>query len=167
MLRWSGQSGKPPPSMLGDDFILRPRHPLQRNPELLPPGIPHRHRYIPEKTPVLRPHDRRPAKDPPKLRLVDLREPFERRCDQIAALRLCPRRLTIPRTDILANIAPEKMIPDPVPLSLRNRPPQLNREIRNTTPRIEFKTPVRRRNNGIGRASVDTSSASPTSVGRR
>src|SRR5258705_13757107 len=73
------------------------------------------------------------------------------------------RRAAIPRTDVLANIAAEDMLPHGFAQLCRNRATQLNRQIRDAASRVENVG----LDNGGGRARIDAQAAIPTKISRR
>src|SRR3954466_6995668 len=72
------------------------------------------------------------------------------------------RSFPVPRTDILANVATEKVSADSFAHIFRNRSTLLDGEVCNAARRVELPW----RDKGFGRASVDAARASATTVRR-
>ena len=140
--------------------ILRRRQPLQRYPELRPSRIPHSNRDIPQKSAMLRATHSRPAKSSPKFLRRQCSQSFERNHG------FGNFRSPIPRTNILANIASKNIPANRRPILLRHRAPQLNREIRNASPRIQLKSTQRRRHDRLRWTSLNAPSTTPTPIRR-
>src|SRR4029077_5681360 len=160
------QLAQSPHRRFGDHRVLVHSQLLQRRHKLPPPAVAHRNHRIAPQSAQLRPANRRTAKLLPEFLRSHFRQPFERGIDQSFAClelpRLCCRRLPVPRTNILADVAPEHVPPHPVAHLLRNRPPLLDSQIRNTLVGIE----LIRRDKRAGRTSVQTARTSPAPVRR-
>src|SRR5262245_3015741 len=71
-------------------------------------------------------------------------------------------RLGVPGADILADVAAEDVVSDPIAQLLGNRSALLDGQVSNAAPRIELP----RRNDGLCRAGVDAASAATAPVRR-
>src|SRR5262249_11968385 len=73
---------------------------------------------------------------------------------------LRPRRLPVPRTNILANIAAEHVVTAGFAKLLRNRPAQFNRQVSDTPPRVHHIRIDQR----IRRARIDAPRTRPAKI---
>ena len=128
------------------------------------PTIPHRNRHIPQQPLPSRPLHRRTLEPSLKLRRIHPRQPLQRRIHQLLprqhSLPLRHRSPPVPRTNILADIAPKHLPPHLLPQLLCNRTLLLNRQISNTPSSIHLPLTHQRSR----RTSIDTPRTTPTPI---
>ncbi len=143
------------------------RHSRMRPRPALNLRVPQRHASIPHQPAPLRPLHRTLASYRAAFVLAQQRQPLQLRRKKLRTRRerrfASNRRIPIPRTYVLANVAPKHLSPHRFAQLLWNRTAQLDRQIRNTSPRIQHV----RLGDRPGRASINTQSALPAKISRR